>query len=117
LLLSRSQLRRAGATGDGRFYYSGFAQAVLFDRLAPDWKERLFDEGVWLEDLLSEALDEVPAAKSTFFGRFVWQEDGDYGYAMLRPAGWLAKENNSRVVQSMRAIPIQPGMLNPQLPD
>lgn len=50
------QIRRmANDPGDGRFYYSGFAQAVLLDRLAPGWKDRLFDSGVWLEDLLREA--------------------------------------------------------------
>lgn len=50
------QIRRmASDEGDGRFYYSGFAQAVLLDRLAPDWKERLFEDGVWLEDLLGDA--------------------------------------------------------------
>ncbi len=50
------QIRRmAGDKGDGRFYYSGFAQVVLLDRLDPDWKDRLFEDGVWLEDLLAEA--------------------------------------------------------------
>lgn len=51
------QIRRmADDVGDGRFYYSGMAQAVLLDRLAPGWKERLFDDGVWLEDLLAQAV-------------------------------------------------------------
>ena len=51
------QLRRmAGDRGDGRFYGSGMAQAVLLDRLAPGWKARVFDNGVWLDTLLSEAL-------------------------------------------------------------
>lgn len=50
--------RMADDEGDGRFYYSGFAQAVMLDRLAPGWKERLFDDGVWLEDLLTEAVIE-----------------------------------------------------------
>jgi len=51
------QIRRmADDEGDGRFYYSGFAQAVLLDRLAPGWKKRLFEDGVWLEDVLAEAV-------------------------------------------------------------
>ncbi len=37
-----------------RFYYSGWAQAALLDRLSPGWKARYFDAGVWLEDLLAE---------------------------------------------------------------
>jgi hypothetical protein len=52
-----SQLpRMASDEGDGRFYYSGMSQAFLLDRLAPDWKTRAFDEDVWLEELLEEAL-------------------------------------------------------------
>jgi hypothetical protein len=43
---------QAGREGDGRFYYSGWAQAVLLDRLLPGWQVQALDEGVWLEDLL-----------------------------------------------------------------
>jgi hypothetical protein len=47
------QLKRmADDEGDGRFYYSGMAQVFLLDRLAPDWKTRAFNEGIWLDDLL-----------------------------------------------------------------
>jgi len=42
--------------GDGRFYYSGMAQAKMLDRLMPDWKQRYFQEGVWLDDLLAEVV-------------------------------------------------------------
>ncbi len=48
----------AGDEGDGRFYYTGMAQAVMLDQLLPGWKTRLFDEGVWLEDLLAEAVQQ-----------------------------------------------------------
>jgi hypothetical protein len=48
--------RMAGRDGETRFYYSGFAQAVLLDRLMPNWKERMWSEGVWLENLLGEAV-------------------------------------------------------------
>jgi hypothetical protein len=48
--------RMAKDVGDGRFYYSGMAQAVLLDRLAPGWKERILQEPLFLEDLLREAL-------------------------------------------------------------
>ena len=41
---------------DGRFYYTGMAQAVLLDRLLPGWKEIAFDDGVFLEDLLATAV-------------------------------------------------------------
>ena len=48
--------RMADDEGDGRFYYSGMAQAFLLDRLLPGWKVRAFEDGVWLEDLLAEAV-------------------------------------------------------------
>jgi hypothetical protein len=48
--------RMAGDEGDGRFYYTGMAQAFLLDQLLPGWKARAFDEGVWLDDLLAEAV-------------------------------------------------------------
>lgn len=47
--------RTAGREGETRFYYSGMAQAVVLDRLLPGWKERAFQPGVMLEDLLREA--------------------------------------------------------------
>lgn len=48
--------RMARNEGDGRFYYSGMAQATLLDRLLPDWKTQIFDEGVFLEELLATAV-------------------------------------------------------------
>ena len=44
-----------GVEGDGRFYYTGMAQAFLLDRLMPNWKSKTFQDGIWLEDLLAEA--------------------------------------------------------------
>lgn len=52
------QIRRmADDEGDGRFYYSGMAQAVILDRLLPDWKAQALADGVFLEDLLKTAVD------------------------------------------------------------
>jgi hypothetical protein len=52
-----AQLKRmAGSSGDGRFYYSGMAQAVLLDELLPGWKEQTLQESVFLEDLLRSTL-------------------------------------------------------------
>ncbi len=45
-----------GQEGETRFYYTGFAQGVLLDRLDPDWKSQAFEPGVWLEDLLRQAV-------------------------------------------------------------
>ncbi len=43
----------ADASGDGRFYYTGFAQAVLLDRYAPDWQSQIFEDDVSFDTLLS----------------------------------------------------------------
>lgn len=48
--------RQAGQEGDVRFYYTGMTQAVLLDRLMPDWKAHILTEMVALEDLLREAV-------------------------------------------------------------
>lgn len=48
--------RLAGREGETRFYYAGFAQAVLLDRLRPGWKEQIFSTGIMIEDLLREAV-------------------------------------------------------------
>ena len=44
--------------GDGRFYYTGMAQAVLLDRISPEWKTNAFDQGVWLDELLAISVQE-----------------------------------------------------------
>ena len=48
--------RMANDDGDVRFYYSGMIQAILLERLKPDWKMSLMSENVYLEDLLQQAL-------------------------------------------------------------
>ena len=49
--------RMADDEGDGRFYYSGMAQAYLLDQLDPSWKITLAaDPMINLEDLLRQAL-------------------------------------------------------------
>jgi hypothetical protein len=50
--------RMADSSGDGRFYYSGMAQAVLIDRLLLDWKAQVVPGGTYLEDLLITALNQ-----------------------------------------------------------
>ena len=52
--------RMADDVGDGRFYYTGMAQAVLLDRLLPGWKEMIFENGMFLEDLLATAVPPTP---------------------------------------------------------
>ena len=57
-----AQIRRvADDSGDGRFYYSGMAQAYLLDQLMPDWKQDFKDSNTTLEGLLKSALSQRDA--------------------------------------------------------
>lgn len=50
------QMDKLVEPGETWFYYSGMAQAALLDRFQPGWKEKAFEPGVFLEDLLRESL-------------------------------------------------------------
>ena len=53
-----SQTRRmAGDQGEGRFYYSGMAQARLLNLLAPGWQSQAMAGDAALEDLLRQAVE------------------------------------------------------------
>ena len=52
------QLRRPLPTGEPRLYMTGLAQAFLLDDLMPGWQDRYWQEGVFLEDLLRQAIAE-----------------------------------------------------------
>ncbi|MGC9398066.1 MAG: hypothetical protein ACP5HM_02900 [Anaerolineae bacterium] len=49
--------RMAGNEGDGRFYYSGMAQAYLLDRLAPGWKDECMAGDAFLDERLQRVLE------------------------------------------------------------
>lgn len=49
---TRTQLN----SGENWFYQTGLAQAFLLDDLMPDWKEKIFEEDVFPEDLLRQAV-------------------------------------------------------------
>lgn len=51
--------RAAGRSGESRFYYGGMLQAMLLDRVYPDWKHNILDEDIFLEDLLRGAVSEI----------------------------------------------------------
>ena len=50
--------RMASDEGDGRFYYTGMAQAILLDRLMPDWKGGALTGGTTVEGLLDFAVND-----------------------------------------------------------
>lgn len=51
--------RQATREGETRLYYTGMAQAMLLDRLLPEWKSRIMAQDTWLETLLAE-VDKPP---------------------------------------------------------
>ena len=51
-------LRNQTSSGETRFYMSGMAQAFLLDELMPGWKDKYWDEGIFLEDLIRMAVTE-----------------------------------------------------------
>ena len=51
-----TQLRNLSGSQETRFYMLGMAEAFLLDRLMPDWKDQVMQEGVFLEDLLRQAV-------------------------------------------------------------
>jgi len=52
-----SQARRqAIAEGDIRFYYSGMLQAKILAKLLPEWKSRIMEDDIYLEDLLANSV-------------------------------------------------------------
>jgi hypothetical protein len=52
------QLRHPMSTGEPRLYMTGLAQAFLLDDLMPGWHVRYWEEGIFLEDLLRQAIEE-----------------------------------------------------------
>ena len=56
----QQRLKKLGTIDrDNRFYGSGVAQAILLDRLNPDWKKSIMNEGIYQEDLLRKYSEKV----------------------------------------------------------
>lgn len=51
---------QARQEGESRFYQTGLAIATLLDRLDEGWKDRVLEEGVFLEDLLQATVKTSP---------------------------------------------------------
>jgi hypothetical protein len=55
-----SEVSRAAARdGESRFYYGGMMQAMVLDQLSPEWRNRVMDEEVFLEDEIRMALNQT----------------------------------------------------------
>lgn len=59
----RRQLRSDLGFSESMFYYSGWAQAELLDRLAPNWKSGAMESEVFLDKLIEESLQNQPVAE------------------------------------------------------
>jgi hypothetical protein len=57
------QLRSDLGFSESMFYYSGWAQAELLDRLNPNWKSRAMASGVYLDEMIEESLSMQPFAE------------------------------------------------------
>jgi len=53
-------ITRIGKNDRLKFYYTGSAQALLLDRLLPGWKGRVQERAEAVQDLLAEAVGDVP---------------------------------------------------------
>ncbi len=51
------QLRNPAGSSETRFYNYGMAESFLLDRLKPDWKKTVMQNGIFLEDLLRQAVN------------------------------------------------------------
>jgi hypothetical protein len=51
--------RAAKREGETRFYYGGMLQAMMLDRLMPHWKNEVFSENIYLDDLLEKAVENL----------------------------------------------------------
>lgn len=49
--------RTVNRTGESRFYYVGMLQAIILDRLMPNWKNEAFNEGGYLDNLLKKSIE------------------------------------------------------------
>jgi len=49
--------RSATRQGENRFYYTGMLQAVMLDRLMPNWKKDALSKELYLDDLLRKAVN------------------------------------------------------------
>jgi hypothetical protein len=52
------QLRYQTTSGETQLYMTGMALAFLLDDIMPDWKDQYWTDGVFLEDLLRQAVTE-----------------------------------------------------------
>ena len=50
------QLRYQTTSGESQLYMTGMAQAFLLDELLPGWKDKYWSDGIFLEDLLRDAV-------------------------------------------------------------
>ena len=84
-----------------RLYYLGAAQALLLDALAPGWKTRIFEPGVYLTDLLAQAVPLKPGEASTLLQR----ARDEYGYDRIRADRQaFAEEGRARIQQRVDSI-------------
>lgn len=63
LVNERRQLRSDLGFSESMFYYSGWAQAELLERLNPNWKSNALESGIFLDELIEKSLSVQPVAE------------------------------------------------------
>lgn len=84
-----------------RLYSSGAALAMLLDEAAPGWKSDVFEEGVFLFDLLREAVPLTDAERASLAAR----AREEYGYrALLEDKTRFENEGRNALSDKVKAI-------------
>ena len=104
-----SDARFANQFGAGplryRLYELGACQALLLDEFAPEWKQRIFDEGVYLSDLLRSAAKLSEAEMETYMEK----ARAEYGYDEAYRNKQEFEREGKRVIQERVARILQTG--------
>lgn len=91
-----------------RLYGFGAAQGLLLDRFSPDWKARVFVDGVWLSGLLGEVLPVSASERPVLAG----EAERDYSYpALLAAKQRLERDGRANALDRVAAILDGPGTL------
>ena len=84
-----------------RFYTSGAAQAFLLDELAPDWKTRVQNQTIALQDLIGEAIGAAVSDDATIAEEARQAGGFDALLADIRAIDEKLKEQNRALVDSI----------------
>jgi|WetSurMetagenome_2_1015567.scaffolds.fasta_scaffold68443_1 hypothetical protein len=84
-----------------KLYELGACQALLLDEVMPEWKERIFQDGVYLGDMLKQSV----ALPGPEMKRYLEQAESEYGYQdAYRSKLQFEKEGKEYIQKKLDAI-------------